>query len=196
MMRLSRVPWFIRYRYGAELASRFRRIAIQLTHRHCRVYFRGRAHLGRGFSLFIPDHGTLIIGDGVQFRRDFYCEILGNGEVVIGDGCVFTEQTSVKCSTRIEIGDGCLFGHVLIADGNHRFRDPSVPFLGQGYDFRRIRIGRGAVVLSMCTILNDVGERAVIGAGSVVTRPIPPYSLAVGAPARVRESFGAPSTAS
>ena len=35
-------------------------------------------------------------------------------------------------------------------------------------------------------------ERAVIGANSVVTRPIPPYCLAVGAPAKVVEYFGPP----
>jgi acetyltransferase-like isoleucine patch superfamily enzyme len=38
----------------------------------------------------------------------------------------------------------------------------------------------------------DVGTRAFIGANSVVTKPIPPYTVAVGAPARPIEYFGPP----
>jgi acetyltransferase-like isoleucine patch superfamily enzyme len=44
--------------------------------------------------------------------------------------------------------------------------------------------------LSKCTIVNSIGDGAVIGANSVVTRPIPAYCLAYGAPARVVEYFG------
>lgn len=85
------------------------------------------------------------------------------------------------------MGQGC-----LVADGNHRFRDPDRPFLEQGYDFRPIRIGSGAVVHTNCTVINDIGDRAVIGANSIVTRPIPPYCLAYGTPAKVVEYFGPP----
>jgi len=46
--------------------------------------------------------------------------------------------------------------------------------------------------MTKCTILNDVGDGAFVGANSVVTKPIPPYSLAVGAPARVIDYFGPP----
>jgi acetyltransferase-like isoleucine patch superfamily enzyme len=38
----------------------------------------------------------------------------------------------------------------------------------------------------------DVGTRAFIGANSVVSKPIPPYTIAVGAPARPIEYFGPP----
>jgi acetyltransferase-like isoleucine patch superfamily enzyme len=176
-----RLPWRMRYELGARLASRARRTSIQLTHRHCTVEFRGRAHLGPGFSLIIPGPGTLTIGDQADFRRGFVCEISGDGRVTI------------ECSTSVEIGDGVVLGQSLfIADGSHRFRDWRRPILEQGYDFRPIRIGDRAAIMTKCTILNDVGDGAFVGANSVVTKAIPPYSLAVGAPARVVDYFGPP----
>ena len=51
-------------------------------------------------------------------------------------------------------------------------------------------IGDDAVITTKCTVMADVGQRAFVGANSVVTRPIPPFSVAVGAPARVVETFG------
>jgi acetyltransferase-like isoleucine patch superfamily enzyme len=55
-----------------------------------------------------------------------------------------------------------------------------------------VHIEDDAQIHSLCTIVNSIGRRAVIGANSVVTRPVPPYTLAVGAPARPIEYFGPP----
>ena len=188
---LREVPWFVRYRLGARAASEARKFVVRATHRHCRVEFQGPVHLGPGFGLDIAGPGTLIVGSGVEFRRGFVCEISGDGRVVIGDGCVFTSHTLIQCSTSIEIGEGCAFGQSLsIVDGRHRFRDPDRPLLAQGYDFRPIRIEDHATVMGKCTIFADIGRRAVIGAHSVVTRDIPAYTLAFGAPARPIEYFG------
>lgn len=62
--------------------------------------------------------------------------------------------------------------------------------LEQGYDFNPLQIGDDAVITTKCTIMADVGPRAFIGANSVVTKPIPPYTIAVGVPARPIEYFG------
>jgi acetyltransferase-like isoleucine patch superfamily enzyme len=168
-------------------------LAILATHLHCRVEFHGPVRLGPGFRLRIPDHGTLIIGHGVEFREGFVCEIVGDGLVTIGSGSIFTSHDLLQCSTSIEIGRRCVFAQsVMIADGNHRYRDPDSHFLEQGYEFQPIRIDDGAFVASKCTILNNIGEHSVVGANSVVTSPIPPFCLAVGAPARVVRYFGPP----
>ena len=52
---------------------------------------------------------------------------------------------------------------------------------------RKVTIGRDSYVGMRVTILytGDIGEGSVIGSGSVVVKPIPPYSVAVGNPARV-----------
>lgn len=190
-MSTRRLPWELRYRRGARLASELRRLAIEATHRHCTVRFEGPVNVGPGFRLMIPDHGTLIVGPGVDFRHGFACEISGDGRVTIGAGCTFTWDCVIQCSTSIDIGEGSIFGQdLMLVDGSHRFRDPSVPFLAQGYDFRPVSIGPGAVVMSKCTIAASLGERAVVAAHSLVLEDVPAFSLAGGTPARVLETFG------
>lgn len=135
--------------------------------------------------------GTLIVGPGVDFRRDFVCEIGGEGRVVIGAGCVFTSNVLIQCSTSIEIGERCIFGQsVLIVDGQHRYLDPERHWLDQGSDFHPFKIGAGAGISDKCTVQAEIGERAMIASQSVVNRPVPPYSVAAGSPARVIRRFG------
>jgi len=188
-----KIPWHLRYRTAPKLASDLRRMSIRLTHRHCTVEFRGPVRLGPGFTLHIPDRGTLIVGNGVDFRRNFRCEIGGDGRVEIGDGSVFTADALIQCTTSITIGRRCALGQAaFIADGNHKFRDWTKHLLDQGYNFRPITIEDNAIVMSKVTVLNSIGRGAIIGANSVVTKPIPAYCVAVGVPAKVVEYFGPP----
>jgi acetyltransferase-like isoleucine patch superfamily enzyme len=55
-----------------------------------------------------------------------------------------------------------------------------------------LRIDDDALITTKCTIMADVGRRAIVGANSVVTNPIPAYTVAVGAPARAIDYFGPP----
>jgi len=188
-----KVPWYLRYRVGGRWASELRKIMVLATHRHCRVEFQGPVRLGPGFELDIPDRGTFIVGPGVDFRRRFVCEISRDGRVVIGGGTVFTAEALIQCTTSIEIGTRCGFGQsTFIVDGNHRFRDYTRHWSDQGDNFRPIRIGNNVAVNTKCTVINSIGDGAVIGANSVVTKEVPPYCLAVGIPARVVEYFGPP----
>lgn len=190
---LRRLPWRVRYRDGPQLASRFRRLMIAATHRHCRVEFQGPVYIGPGFHLEIPDRGELIIGPKVEFRRGFVCEISASGRVSIGAGSVFTSSALIQCTTSIDIGRRAVFGQALqMADGSHRFRDWTKHLLDQGFEFRPITIGDRAIVHAKCTVVADLGEGAIIGANSFVNKPIPAHCLAGGVPARVLEYFGPP----
>ena len=170
-----------------------RQLGVAATHRHCHVEFQGPVHLGPGFSLNIAGTGTFVVGPGVEFRRGFHCEISGAGRVTIGAGSVFTFDALIQCTTSIDIGERCVIAQAaLIVDGSHRFRDWSQSILNQGYDYRPIRIGDGAAIMAKATVIADVGEGAFVAAGAVVTRPVPPYCLAAGVPARIIEYFGPP----
>jgi acetyltransferase-like isoleucine patch superfamily enzyme len=75
----------------------------------------------------------------------------------------------------------------MITDADHRFDDPERPVPWQGFTSRgptrigdNVWCGANVVVTGGVTI----GERCVIGANSVVTTDIAPFSIAVGAPAR------------
>jgi acetyltransferase-like isoleucine patch superfamily enzyme len=188
--RLRKAPWAVRHGYGAKVASDLRRLSVVATHRHCHVEFRGPVRLGPGFILRIPDRGTLVVGAGVEFRHGFVCEISGDGRVTIGDLSCFTSHALVQCSTSIDIGRRCVFGQsALLVDGAHRFRDPNRPIAEQGYDYRPLRIGDGVMVMAKCTIFAGIGDGTVVGAHSVVSRPLPPRCLSLGAPARPVEFF-------
>ena len=100
----------------------------------------------------------------------------------------------------VEIGEHCMFANgCFVTDGNHRFDDPDKPVPWQGFTTKgptrigdNVWCGANVVVTSGVTI----GERCVIGANSVVTTDIPPFSIAAGAPARVLRTIeypGAPS---
>jgi acetyltransferase-like isoleucine patch superfamily enzyme len=190
---LRRVPFEISYRRGPRWMSWVRKQWVLIQHPDATIRFGRDTYLGPGFSLFIPENGTFIAGDGCEFRRDFRAEIHGDGRVVIGDGCRFTYSVLIQCTTTIEVGDRCTFGQTaILVDGQHRFRDLTRPMLDQGYDFAPLRIGDDAVTTTKNTIMADIGDRAVVGANAVVTKPIPAYTVAVGMPARPIEYFGPP----
>ena len=170
--------------------SRLRKWWVLARHPHATVRFTEPVYLGPRFSVHIPANGTFICGPYVEFRRGFRAEISGDGRIEIGAGTVFTYDVLIQCSTLVKIGEHCQFGQATqIVDGQHRYRDPDRPLVDQGYDFRDIVIEDGATAMSKVTIMASLGRRAVVGANAVVTKDIPAYSVAVGVPARVIDSF-------
>jgi virginiamycin A acetyltransferase len=87
---------------------------------------------------------------------------------------------------RASIGDGTLLASgVQLLSGQHQHtRDSSRPAF-QGGEFVQLTIGRDSWIGAAATVMADVGSRTTIGAGSVVTRPVPDDCVAVGNPARV-----------
>jgi len=188
---LRALPGRVGYRWGPRVMSALRKRWVLIRHPHAEVSFGRHAYLGPGFSLHMPDGGTFVAGDGVEFRRGFRAEIGPKGRLEIGAASIFTYDALIQCSTTIEIGARCIFGQTtMMVDGSHRFRDLSQPMLAQGYDYRPLRIADHVAVMSKCTIFSDIGERAFIGANSVISRPVPAFTVAVGAPARPVDYFG------
>jgi acetyltransferase-like isoleucine patch superfamily enzyme len=74
-----------------------------------------------------------------------------------------------------------------VIDSDHTFREGNPNVMHNSVDTAPIRIRRGAWIGERVAVLRgaDIGECCIIGANSVVRGRIPPYSIAVGAPARV-----------
>ena len=185
------------YGHGPRLASALRKRWAKLRNPGARIEFGPGVYAGPGFSIHAPVGGAFTVGAGVEFRRNFRLELAApDARVSVGAGCYFTYDVIIACSTSIDIGERVGRGQcTFVVDGNHRFRDLKRPFTEQGYDYRRLKIESDAQVHSKVTVVESIGERAVIGANAVVSRPIPPFTVAAGVPARVVDYFGPPELA-
>jgi acetyltransferase-like isoleucine patch superfamily enzyme len=106
----------------------------------------------------------------------------------IGKGCIIGESNIIRGPGGVEIGDQVLTAPgVQILSSNHLYGDPDRPIMEQGVSAKGIAIDDGAWIGAGALILDGVkiGRNSVVGAGAVVTRDIPPYGIAVGAPAEV-----------
>lgn len=185
------LPYTIGYQRGPRVMSELRKRWVVLRHPQANIQFGRDVYVGPGFSLHIPTRGSFIVGDGVEFRRGFRAEVEGKGRITIGAGSHCTYYVLMQCTTSIDIGERCQFGQsTIVLDGQHRFRDLTKPMLEQGYDFAPLTLEDDVTVTTKCTIMSDIGTRSFIGANAVVTKPIPPYVVAVGAPAKAIEYFG------
>ena len=137
------------------------------------------------------DESAIFLGDEVLLGRGV---VLGtrDGRIEIGDFCNIGANCRMGTTTQIKIGKHVLMAaNCYIGGAQHKFDRLDVPIMRQGYDSRGgvvieddVWLGTDVKILDGVT----VGTGSVIGAGSIVTKDIPPYSIAVGAPAKVRSS--------
>ncbi len=120
-----------------------------------------------------------------------YCTINnGSGDILLGDRVRVGIGSVIIGPVTMGSGSG-LGQHVFVSGFNHGFSDGSKNSSQQALDIRpttieeEAHIGANSVVLAGVTI----GKRCQIGAGSVVTKDIPPFSVAVGNPAKVIKQF-------
>ena len=133
--------------------------------------------------------GRLEIGPGTLFEPNVWITAPGPARIRIGAGSFLNVGVMVAAQELVEIGDHVMLANgCFVSDANHRYDDPDLPVPWQGFTSRgptrigdNVWCGAHVVVTSGVTI----GERCVIGAGSVVTHDIEPFSIAAGAPARV-----------
>ena len=141
----------------------------------------------------VIDDGTCI-GDGTRIWH--WCHIMGG--VVVGENCNIGENafiesgvvlgnnvkvknnvalyTGITCEDDVFLGPNCVFTNVA----NPR------SFIERKNEFKKTIIKKGATIGANATIVcgHDVGEYAFVGAGSVVTKDVLPYTMVVGNPAR------------
>lgn len=116
--------------------------------------------------------------------------------IIIEDGCTLAQRVTLLGINKIHVERNVIFGpSVLVTDHNHAFEDVTLPISQQGgTEGGTVRIEEGcwigfgtAIVASQGDLV--IGKNSVIGVNSVVTRSIPPYSVATGNPARVVKQY-------
>ncbi len=176
------------------------------VHIGCGVNIVNPQHVSLGDNVCLDDHCTLIarsergiaLAAGVNLKYGVYLDTEGsNGYIEIGSRVYIGTGCCLHGHQGLEIGEDTLFAqNITITPFSHKFEDPSVPIIKQGGHTRKVVIGRDCYLgMGVCVLWSgDIGDGAVIGSGSVVVKPIPPFSVAVGVPAHVIRTRGGAST--
>ena len=168
-----------------------------LTLRHAH-----KIRLGEG--VIIDDHAVLdakggsnrgiTLGDGVYIGRNtiVYCK---DGDIVIEDRANLSSNCQVFSSNQLTLGADTVVGAFtyLLSGGSYDYRDPRRFSEQRGTETKGpLSIGPNCWLSARVTVVDgaSIGAHCVIGAGAVVTEPIPADSVAVGVPARVVKSIG------
>jgi acetyltransferase-like isoleucine patch superfamily enzyme len=186
--------WAQKWRWYQRNSLPWNRARIHWELMRRRAFARWPLH---GNVLEALREGRLELGADVLLEPDVWLTAPGRARIRIGAGSFLNIGVMVAAHELVEIGEHCMFANgCFVTDANHRFDDPEKPITWQGFTSKgptrigdNVWCGAGVVVTSGVTI----GRRSVIGANSVVTGDIPPFSIAAGAPARVLRTIdGAP----
>lgn len=132
-------------------------------------------------------------GKGVNVHRG---AAFGSGRAVkVGNYSHLGENVRINGRGGVSLGDNVLMGpDIIIYSGTHNFSSVAMPIQKQGMRYAPVVIGNDVWLGARVVILPGVtiGDGCIIGANAVVTKDLPPFSIAVGIPARVikkRESL-------
>ena len=151
--------------------------------------------LERGVTMDGTMRNGIVLGDHVKIGP--YSTLVGAPISNLGEGIRIGANSAVDAysfigsSGAISVGENVIMGqHVCFHPENHNFDRTDIPIKNQGTTRIGITIEDDVWVGANVTFLDGayVGRGSVLGAGSVVKGTIPPFSVAVGAPARVIRS--------
>lgn len=169
------------------------------------VTIRQAHHLTVGRSFIAQDHCEInclaqrgiVLGDKVTVGSfaiirptNLYGGEPGLG-LKMGDNSSIGPYSYIGCSGYIEIGNNVMISpRVSIYSENHNFEDIDVPMMDQGVTRSFVKVEDDCWIAANSIILAGVtiGRGAVVAAGSVVTKDVPPYSVVAGNPAKVIKS--------
>lgn len=165
---------------------------VEFSHiMNAQLRLRGRANVPFSVRLRgrvrLEGTGKVVLGEGVSLNGTIVpieLATYASGLIAIGDQTFINYGCSIAARASVKIGANCHLGHYLfVTDNNqhdiveHWELPPSNPVIIED----NVWIGSKVVILPGVRI----GSRAVVGAGSIVTKDIPPSCVAVGNPARV-----------
>ncbi len=152
-------------------------------------------HVGPRARLFgrvrVMNLGRITIGERLLMDgKTVRCELVTNcgGVIEIGNRVFINYGTSISAHHLVKIGNRCQIGNYSLLMDNDYHQVGNLQEVGLSKPVileDDVWLGARVIVLKGVTI----GQGAVIGAGSVVTRNIPPHSVAVGSPARVVKTY-------
>lgn len=164
------------------------------------VQFEGRAlFVGRPI-ISVAKGARMVIGNGVMVSSSVRANLLACPQpsvlraMVPGSQLILAQRVGLSAAvicagSSIEIGEGTILGSgAMVIDNDFHVPSGILDWAdGCGKTAKPIKIGGGVFIGARAIVLKGVtiGDRAVVGAGAVVTKPVPPRHIAVGNPARI-----------
>ena len=148
-------------------------------------------------DVIIMDNCTIIAREGTYIhlgKNDILSERVyldtehAGGYMEFGEWVYLGTGTTCFGHWGLEIGDNSLLAqNITITPYSHIFDDPNQRIWDQGGHSEKVTIGQDCYLgMGVCVMYSgNIGDGSVIGAGSTVVKPIPPYCVAVGTPAKV-----------
>lgn len=164
---------------------------LALRHKHVHIPKSCRIHPGAKVN---PRNGEIRFGENCIVADGAFIQ----GNVTLGNDCSIQAYTIITGygtledkSGQISIGNGVrMASHSMLIAANHNFESTEEPIFMQGLTYKPITLENdiwvGGRVNITCGV--TIGHGCVIGGGSVVTKDIPPLSVAAGIPAKVIKS--------
>lgn len=147
----------------------------------------GRSVKIESSALIEPSGGEISIGDQSFIDHGVVIRAL-HGRITIGENCYINAYSMLIGGGDISIGKNtAIAGFTLIVASNHVFESKIIPIREQGLITVGVKIGDDVWIGAGARILDGVsiGSGAVVGAGSVVTKDVPPNTIVAGVPSRV-----------
>lgn len=136
---------------------------------------------------------NFIVGYDARFLMiDEYHGVKCNPFITIGKNVFVGNRCSFLAGEKITIGDDCLIASdVFICSENHGINPHAKSYSENELIIKPVLIGEGCWIGEKVSILPGVtiGKKSIIGTGSVVTKDIPDYSIAVGNPAKIIKRY-------
>ena len=154
------------------------------------IWVGDNVHIGDNVTLIAAGEGGITLEGNNHLKDRVYLdsEREDTGYIHVGKNVYIGTGTTLHGHMGLEIGDHCLLAqNISLTPYSHKYEDQDQVIAVQGGHCRKVTIGRDCYIGMSTTILYsaDIGEGSVIGSGAVVVKPIPPYSVAVGVPAKV-----------
>lgn len=160
-----------------------RKIRIKKFTKYCK---KGEGLFWVGIRYVLLKSIAKSCGEAVAVYSNTY--ILNPQNLELGSNVTIQPMTYIEASGGVKIGSDTSLAHgVSIMSETHNTSDKEIPFKNQGMTYKPVVIGEDTWVGAKVTIMAGVtiGNKAIVGANSVVTKDVPDYAVVAGAPARV-----------
>jgi acetyltransferase-like isoleucine patch superfamily enzyme len=183
---------FLRFaREHGMLNAKYARLAL----RWAWLKLRWRGRLQTDGLCFIGPGVTFEIGKDARVKLGRWCWIghgtkirAHEGEVIVGAKTVMGQECTISSFRHVSIGRECILAdRVMLIDFDHGVVEVERPIREQGIYKRDVNVGHNVWVGYGASFLRGarVGDNAVIGTYSVVTRSVPANAVAAGVPVKV-----------